>query len=636
MAPAKQRTTSLRLPSFLRGVRARSCVALLALCVAWGTASAAGVEPGYRTLKDDLQYRVQHDGASVETHVLRIRVDSSDGIASVRTQRLVFNKGYEKVRVLDAYVIRTNGRHTRAMQVRTLDRPVPGLEGVRDVRTLEVDFDTLQPGDTLYLATQRSTQAKDFYRNHFFIVVEPPPGYRDTATTVTVDMPQSMPGLQADIRGFIAESPVVANGRIRYRWRGDGSVNEREEFAAADRSHYNKGIWLSTLPGFPAMARELAPHYRKLAVSNQPIMRLARAITDGLLEPRARVLAIQRWVQQHIGYRAVYPGLSAWLPTHSAVSILRSRAGDCKDHAVLIQALLDAVGIESTPVMTHMGFELYHLPALASPYLFDHVMNYVPSLDLYVDATDKEYTGGFLPPDRLDKVTMMIRDGSIGHTPAHQDGRIEHRLVIDVQADGSAHFDYGVRATGMEAGPARYWFASRKRVPAGEFGKALLREHGWSGEGREDRGDVDGIAADYAYAYHGQINAFLPASSTDMPARSALLPGIALVTNGYKAEEFRTQPFMCEPHDIQETATYRLPAELEVEPLPPDTHAETPILQFSATYRLDGRSLRIERHLRLVKGISMVCTPEEFEAMRPVLAAARRELDRKLAIRRRS
>ena len=619
----------VRMPRWARG--ALACLSACLLGV--GTAAAGEAFP-YRTLEDDLHYRVEADGRSVETHTLRIRVDARAGVAPVRTQRLVFNRRYEQVRVLHAYLVRPDGRRVAGARIRTLARPVPGAEGLRDLRTLEVDFDALAPGDTLHVAIRRTTPAV-FFRHHFYTVIEPAAGSEDTVGTVTVDLPRTMAPLHAVARGFRAAAPATARGRIRYRWADDGSANERDEYAAADRSRYRKGIWLSTLSGFGALAAELAPHYRRHAAPDPRIAGLARQVTAGLDEPRARVLAIQRWVQEHIRYRALYLGASAWLPTRDAAAVLDTQEGDCKDHVVLMQAMLAAAGIASTPALTHTGFDLYSVPEQANPLMFDHVLTYVPALDLYVDAANKDYTGGYLPPDRLDKTTVLLRDGATGHTPAQQDGAVEHRLTLALRRDGAARFDYGVRTTGMEAGPARQWFAARAAEPAGTFGQALLRQHGWTGSASEDRGDVQGTDPDFRYGYRGEIDAFVPAGPiAELPAASALLSGIAQIADGYGAEPVRSQPFMCEPHDMLEVARYELPEGLALVSIPPDAQAGSAVLQFRATYRLDGRTLAIERHLRLNKAGTMVCTPADFEGMRPVLAAVRQDLARTLVIRR--
>jgi len=40
---------------------------------------------------------------------------------------------------------------------------------------------------------------------------------------------------------------------------------------------------------------------------------------------------------------------------HDAQSILDNRYGDCKDHVVILEALLEAVGIDSSPALINSG-----------------------------------------------------------------------------------------------------------------------------------------------------------------------------------------------------------------------------------------------------------------------------------------
>lgn len=45
---------------------------------------------------------------------------------------------------------------------------------------------------------------------------------------------------------------------------------------------------------------------------------------------------------------AVYVGAGGVVP-HAAQTVLDNRYGDCKDHVALLEALLGAAGIKSTP-----------------------------------------------------------------------------------------------------------------------------------------------------------------------------------------------------------------------------------------------------------------------------------------------
>jgi transglutaminase-like putative cysteine protease len=81
-------------------------------------------------------------------------------------------------------------------------------------------------------------------------------------------------------------------------------------------------------------------------------------------------------------------GIGALVPCELN-AVLDNRMGDCKDHATLMQALLAARGIDSQQVLVNAG-NLYRLFELLVVAQVNHVINYVPELKLFMDATAKD------------------------------------------------------------------------------------------------------------------------------------------------------------------------------------------------------------------------------------------------------
>ena len=107
------------------------------------------------------------------------------------------------------------------------------------------------------------------------------------------------------------------------------------------------------------------------------IQTLADDITAGASDRREQAHRIYDWVSEHIRYVAVYLGNGGYVP-HDAASILDSGYGDCKDHVVLLEALLKARGIASIPVLINSA-NRYWAPEAATSGLFNHVLSTCPS-----------------------------------------------------------------------------------------------------------------------------------------------------------------------------------------------------------------------------------------------------------------
>jgi Transglutaminase-like superfamily len=158
---------------------------------------------------------------------------------------------------------------------------------------------------------------------------------------------------------------------------------------------------ISTFADYAAVAAAYRAQAATKAVVTPRIQALANDITAGASDRREQAHRIYDWVSEHIRYVAVFLGNGGYVP-HDAVSILDSGYGDCKDHVVVLEALLKAKGIASIPVLINSG-NRYGAPEAATPALFNHVLSYLPEFDLYADSTVGVAPFGTLPADEYGK-----------------------------------------------------------------------------------------------------------------------------------------------------------------------------------------------------------------------------------------
>ena len=109
-------------------------------------------------------------------------------------------------------------------------------------------------------------------------------------------------------------------------------------------------IALSSFASYADYAQAYQARAKPMAAVTPEIAKLARDLTLGAADERDKVRRLYNWVSRNIRYVAVYAGAGGWVP-HSAASVLENLYGDCKDHVTLLEALLDAVGIASSPAL---------------------------------------------------------------------------------------------------------------------------------------------------------------------------------------------------------------------------------------------------------------------------------------------
>lgn len=114
----------------------------------------------------------------------------------------------------------------------------------------------------------------------------------------------------------------------------------------------------------------------------------ARKLVSGLNDDTQKTAAIAGHIQTNYTYKAIEFGRRARIPP-PVDDTVRNRYGDCKEHALLAQQMLAAVGIPAFLALIHSHDALRRdLPSLDQ---FNHMLVYVPGLKggLFLDCTDK-------------------------------------------------------------------------------------------------------------------------------------------------------------------------------------------------------------------------------------------------------
>jgi cellulose synthase operon protein C len=220
-------------------------------------------------------------------------------------------------------------------------------------------------------------------------------------------------------------------------------------------------VHVSTYKSWEEMGRWYWGLVKDQFVPDDEVRRRAEALTAGLKDEASRVRAVYDYVVQKTRYVALEFGIHGYKPYRCAQIFARG-FGDCKDKATLIVTMLGALGIKATPVIVRTANRgaIETSPASLAP--FDHMIAYVPSLDLYLDGT-AEYTGALeLPAMDRGAVALQVNEGAarlvtLPDPPAGASVSAD-RLEASLSADGSAQLDWRVDVRGVEASQWRVLF----------------------------------------------------------------------------------------------------------------------------------------------------------------------------------
>lgn len=187
----------------------------------------------------------------------------------------------------------------------------------------------------------------------------------------------------------------------------------------------------------------------------------ARALdlTEGLLDEREEVRRLYEWVRDNIEYVAVEIGIGGIQP-RPAPLVLEHRYGDCKDMAVLLLAMLKAIGIEGSIVLvrtTDVGRFDESMPSLQ----FNHaiVLARPSSGEVWLDPTCSACAYAELPHVDLGAGALVIEEGrgEIRRLPtgSHRDNRTVTDLEGTLEEDGTLFCRGSVEMRGQPAIEAR-------------------------------------------------------------------------------------------------------------------------------------------------------------------------------------
>jgi transglutaminase-like putative cysteine protease len=586
-----------------------------------------GIDTSVTTLKNQQTFVVQRDGSYVQDFEELVQINEQRAVEHQAQRRFHFNRTLEDVEVIEAYTEKPDGRRIPVLpeQIKLQNEPAyNGAAMFQDMQVKSVIYADVAVGDKLYSKT-RKTRRSAYFPGQFSDITYPL--FRRTEQlTLIYDMPAGMT-LKADDPGFKASAPQQHDGRTVYRWDYVQAPTPRIEAGSIAYADYGRHLIVSTFNSYGEIGLAYDRTAAPAAAVTARIAAKAREVVKGLSDPRAQAMAIDNWVRKNVRYVAVYIG-NGGLEPHSAESILDNRYGDCKDHVVLMEAMLRAVGIDSTPALINLGWS-FKLAPVAQLGQFNHVITYIPKLDLYLDSTAESIAAGYLPGDDLDKQVILTRSGQMGHTPVTQLIKIKNHYTVKIAADGSATFNFTRDQLGAWEEAVRNEHRNWGKADQVRFVEELLKSAIIKGRGEVVLGDLSDAASGKGYRFSlkgsGDNWVYLP-GPVGVPAYSSLYVGLAQQVLGLTNETIRTQPYLCPENDYEEDASYEFPANATLLAVPPDVHLASPYFQYSAEFRQVDGKLLIKRALKSGKDGTRVCTPEDYLAMQADIKKMVRDL----------
>ncbi|NHZ62257.1 DUF3857 domain-containing transglutaminase family protein [Massilia genomosp. 1] len=607
--------------------------ALLLLANAGAAAANAdtGTDPAIVIDQYRQHYVVDTDGG------YRLTVDNVKTIVLARALQahsqyvISYNTGLDDISELEAFTIKPDGRRIAAPPPQIKDQPDPAASDApmfQDARLKIIAFSDVAVGDQVavrYVLTRK----KALFPGHFEDLSSSQ-FYASKQFHLIYDMPDSMT-LYADAVGFAPVPAAGAAGRQVYQWKYVSGPNRRIESDSVSYLDYGKRLAVSTFPDYAAFARAWHARAKAQAALTPAIAALAREVTAGLDTPRAKALALSEWVRRHIAYVALPIGAGGVAP-HPAATVLAKRYGDCKDHAILLEALLGAAGIDSSAALVNSS-NAYRLPRAPTLGIFNHAITFIPALGLYLDASSDSVEAGYLPSALLGKPVLLAATGKLARMPSMQPELNRMLARVNIGRNGSGRLDVVRTASGALA--EAYRQAVRDTAPAerARFVERMLQALGQHGDGRFDAGLVDGAGDEYRMGFAGVSD-----NLAELPGPAGVATsfnfwgGTAESVAAMAEEKTRTQDFICPALDAADQTVISFAPGIRILALPQALSVHAAGLSYQAAYARQANRVLVTRKLRF-RHAGRTCTPADYLRMRAPLERILRDLRSRIIVK---
>lgn len=566
-------------------------------------------------------YDVASDGSTTETITARGQVLHESVLEQYKMYSISYSTSIQTGEILEAYTLKKDGRQIPVPKDNYQLRKSEGRNNAgpmfSDRASLSVVFPDLAVGDSVHVR-YRIAAKEPMFPGHFSLAMNfSPYGYYEDSR-ITVRLPKDMK-VRTQAHFLQAVAPRVAGDKNVLEWRyrnvqppkwteGDGGIWSQEEVPS---------VLVSTFPTYEAIAKAYGDRALPKAQPTPRIRELVREALGTETRPREKARLLYEWVSRNITYGGNCIGLGAVVPRDVDV-VLDNKMGDCKDHATLLQAMLSAAGIRSEQVLINSGGK-YDLAVTPVPSLVNHVLNFLPEFNLYVDATAKEIPFGYLPESAYSKPVIHVGAATaLAKVPAEKPGDVQQKLhmALKVAENGSATGTMHVVVKGVNAAYARAALRDLTADQERDFVKQALAQYRYRGKGTLEKGDTRGLSDSYEYRVKFELDNFIRSGATGAFTLFPVISSPVPVSNFADAEEqfVAKRPSRCHGLNTAETYEIQLPAGLTLLSMPESATLRGNLLDFTAHYEQKGDTLLVKREVndKTSQGICSAEVMREF------------------------
>ncbi len=367
----------------------------------------------------DQHYVVVTENGAVKEMVRRVtKVLRESGVAEASVEGIFYDSSRQKVDIKHARVIQPSGEISANPVIEdgryNTGYDQGGIYGAAQIKSIKLN--NVKEGSIVDIMYTIEDTDANIYHDEFSDIcytgdIEPTLKF-----IYTVQVPTKM---QAKYYVYNttqkAEYRDLENGQVEIKLELENIPGVEVEPLMPPVVEIKPFIVVSTFKGWQDLARWADGLFAPAIILPDDIVAKVEALVAGAKTREEKIAAIYNYVTKNIRYVSISYGRFGYAP-HKAERTYRSGYGDCKDTAVLLSAMLRAVGIEAYPTLIRTRDNGKLPEKLASPEFFNHSIAYVPATKdspkhYWLDGTTDFFLLGMIPAMDRGTESLIIKDG---------------------------------------------------------------------------------------------------------------------------------------------------------------------------------------------------------------------------------
>lgn len=613
---------------YLINIISRMVVSALLLTPIVTFASQLSNDVDIRFEKYYINYTINKDGSFIEERTWSMKLINERALKSVKETSITYSTSIQTAEIIEAYTLKANGKKILvpkdSYQITVNGGKDQNKALFSDRTTIRLVFPEVDLGDSVFLnyklVAKEAIFPNEFSEAQIFFKGD---AYDDVR--ISIDAPGTLK-LYTQLREFKEIKNMTKNNRhiINWSWKNsEPIIDERKDYSVFNGDE-DPGYIISTFNTQEEIAKAYGIRATPKATPTEKVKKLADKITKDKKTNDDIVHSLYDWVATNITYAGNCVGLGAVVP-HDLDFIIDNKMGDCKDHATLLQSLLLAKNIRSTQALINSG-AAYELPKIPVVSMVNHVINYIPSMDLFLDSTSNSTPYGMLPRGDEEKFVLLVEDFKNGFkTPSQKPGvntqNIKSSATID--ADGSLHGDSKVSLTGSFSEYARSSMREVSKDKEKDLIKSNFKKSAEDAKGTFEHDDAKPLLKTYNYSAKYDVKNFYTFAKSGAvelyPHFFNFAPIVSFLSES-KVEN-PTNKIACSSGKSSEEFEYTFPDNIQIVSFPDDMQISNKTISYSAHYKLEKNKMTVKRILD-DRTVGNVCSPETIIEDKKILQQA--------------